>query len=589
MQTTLLSIAIALILALLAALLGPHVIRWNDHRAFFEAEASRLVGIKVRVGGDIDAALLPTPSVTLRAIAIGPAGEGSRLRARSLRIEFGLGPLMRGELRATEMRLVAPQFNIGLDGNGQIDWPPLALANETLSIDRLRIEDGRATLTDVASKSRLVLDQLWFTGDVRSLTGPIRGKGEFVTGGGLYGYEISAGRAGPEGVRLSLSLKTDERPLTVETDGLLAFERGGPRFDGTLALSRPAGAVLAGGKAVAFEPWRLASKVKADVSAAALDEVSFQYGPDERALTLAGSGEFRFGAQPQLQGTLSARQVDLDRLLATPEAARRLPLAAVQAFGEMLGNALRPSWPVKLALNVDTMMLGGATVQNVGSDLRSDGTTWTVDRLELRAPGFTQVKVDGRLYPLGKGLGFAGGASIDSNDPKNLMAWLAGRATSAAQFKPWHAKGDVTLRADRIAVERLRTEIDRGVVEGSLSYAWPAGDRPARVEGELRAAELDIDGVIGFGESALSGLGLEQPGEVALAMDIGRAKIAGFDARNIAARLKLDASGLAIERLSVGDLAIPVSWPPDAFRRSRRRAAASRSTSMRAISTASWR
>ena len=47
MQTTLLSIAIALILALLAALVGPHVIRWNDHRAFFEAEASRLVGMGV--------------------------------------------------------------------------------------------------------------------------------------------------------------------------------------------------------------------------------------------------------------------------------------------------------------------------------------------------------------------------------------------------------------------------------------------------------------------------------------------------------------------------------------------------------------
>jgi uncharacterized protein involved in outer membrane biogenesis len=553
-QTTLLSIAIALILALLAALVGPHVIRWNDHRAFFEAEASRLIGIKVRVGGDIDAALLPFPSVTLRAIAIGPAGEGSRMRARSLRIELGLGPLMRGEVRATEMKLVAPQFNIGLDADGQIDWPTLALANETLSIDRVRIEDGRATLSDAASGSKLVLDQLWFTGEVRSLTGPIRGKGEFVTGGGLYGYEISAGRAGPEGTRLSFSFKTDERPLTVEADGLLAFERGGPRFDGALTLSRPAGAVLAGGRAVAFEPWRLTSKVKAGSSVATLDEVSFQYGPEERALALAGSGEFKFGAQPQLQAQLSARQVDLDRLLATPEAARRLPLAAVQGFGEMLGNALRPSWPVKLALNVDSMTLGGATVQNVGSDLRSDGTTWTVERLELRAPGFSQIKVDGRLYPLGKGLGFAGGASIDSNDPKNLAAWLAGRPIAAAQFKPWHASGDVTLRADRIAVERLRTEIDRGVVEGSLSYAWPVGDRPARVEGELRAAELDLDGVIGFGESALSGLGLERPGEVALALEIERAKIGGFDARNIAARLKLDASGLAIERLSVGDL-----------------------------------
>ena len=54
--------------------------------------------------------------------------------------------------------------------------------------------------------------------------------------------------------------------------------------------------------------------------------------------------------------------------------------------------------------------------------------------------------------------------------------------------------------------------------------------------------------------SALSGLGLERPGEVTLAIEVGRAKIAGFDARNIAARLKLDAGGLAIERLSVGDL-----------------------------------
>ncbi len=554
MQTTLLGFAIALILALLAALVGPHVVRWNDHRAFFEAEASRLVGIKVMVGGDIDAALLPFPSVTLRAIAIGPAGQGSRMRAKSLRIELGLGPLMRGELRATEMKLVAPQFNVGLDDKGQIDWPPLAVASESLTIDRLTVEDGRATLTDTTSKTRLVLDQLWFSGEVRSLTGPIRGKGEFVTGGGLYGYDIFAARVGVEGTRLKFSLKTDERPLTAEADGLLAFDKGTPRFDGTFSLSRPAGAT-AGSKAAASEPaWRLTSKVKAGVLSAALDEVSFQYGPDERAVTLAGSGEFKFGAQPQLQAQLSARQFDLDRLLATSETPKRLPLSAVQAFGDMLGGALRPSWPIRVALNVDAMTLGGATLQNVSSALRSDGTAWTLEKLDFRAPGFTQVKVDGRLYPLGKGLGFAGGASVDSNDPKNLLAWLAGRTTATAQFKPWRAKGDVTLRPDRIAVERLRTEIDRGVIEGSMSYTWPVGDRPARLDGELRAAELDLDGVQSFGESALSGLGLERPGEIALAMEIGRAKIAGFDARGIAARLKLDAGGLAIERLSVSDL-----------------------------------
>jgi D-lactate dehydrogenase (cytochrome) len=236
---------------------------------------------------------------------------------------------------------------------------PHNILNPGKIIDRLSIEDGRATLTDATSKSRLVLDQLWFAGEVRSLTGPIRGKGEFVTGGGLYGYDISAGR--PAG-RHAAKVQSQDRRAAADPGGRgLAGVRGGDA-----ALRRHADAVAAGRRRAGkrqgrgFEPWRLTSKVKADVSVATLDEVAFQYGPDERAVTLAGSGEFKFGAQPQLQGMLSARQVDLDRLLATPEAPRRLPLAAVQAFGEMLGSALRPSWPVKLALNVDAMTLGGA-------------------------------------------------------------------------------------------------------------------------------------------------------------------------------------------------------------------------------------
>ncbi len=513
-------------------------------------------GIKVKVGGDIDAALLPFPSVTLRAIAIGPVGEGSRMRARSLRIELALGPLMRGELRATEMRLVAPQFNIGLDSEGQIDWPPLALANETLSIDRLQHRgrpgdaDRCRQQVEAGARSVVVHRRGAFADRADPRQGRVRHRRR-----SLRLRDFGRREPGPDGTRLRFSLKTDERPLTVEAEGLLAFERGAPRFDGALTLSRPAGAVLASGKAVAFEPWRLTSKVKAGASAAALDEVSFQYGPDERAVTLAGSGEFKFGAQPQLQGTLSARQVDLDRLLATPEAPRRLPLAAVQAFGEMLGSALRPSWPVQAcaqrrrhdARRRHRAERRRAICGRTATPGRSTGSSFA-------RPGSRRSRSTAVSIRSARGLALPAAPASIPTIPRTWWPGSPGSAVTAAQYKPWRAKGDVTLRADRIAVERLRTEIDRGVVEGSVSYAWPAGDRPARLDGELRAAELDLDGVFGFGESALSGLGLERPGEVTLAMEIGRAKIAGFDARNIAARLKLDAGGLAIERLSIGDL-----------------------------------
>src|SRR6185369_959597 len=45
----------------------------------------------------------------------------------------------------------------------------------------------------------------------------------------------------------------------------------------------------------------------------------------------------------------------------------------------------------------------------------------------------------------------------------------------------------------------------------------------------------------------------ERPGEAKLAIEAGRAKFAGLDARNISARFTLDAGGLAIERVSIGD------------------------------------
>jgi large subunit ribosomal protein L24 len=553
-QTTLLGLAVALILALLTALVAPHFVNWSEQRAFFEAEASRLVGLNVQVAGPIKVSVLPSPSVTLADIAIGPAGQTSRLRARSLSIELGLGPLMRGEIRAVQARLVGPQFSIGLNSLGRIDWPAMTPQTETVAIERLNIEDGRAVLTDAASNSRLVLDKLWFRGQVRSLTGPFRGEGAFVSSGEIYGYRIAAGRLGDDGIKVKLNFDIAERPLAIEVEGMLASDHGSPRFDGSLALSRPAGSVRASGKAMAHEPWKLVSKVKSTAQSALLEQIEFQYGPEERAAKLDGAAEIKFGERPRLQSALSARQIDLDRLLATPDAPRRLPLAATQPLAELLGGMMRPSIPVSLTVSVDAVTLGGTVLQAFGGDLRSDGTAWRLDKLDFRAPGYTKISLSGRLDPAAKGIGFAGSASIDANDPKALIAWLAGHSVAGqVQIKPWQLRGDVTLGADRIAIEQLYSEFDRATVEGRLVYVWSAVGRPARLDAELRAGEMDFDTLLGFADGAFSGIGLEWPREIALALEVGRARIAGFEARNSKARVKLDAGGIQVERLSIAD------------------------------------
>jgi len=161
LQTTLLGLAIAIILALLAALVGPLLINWGGHRSLFEAEASRLIGLDVHVTGEIDARLLPTPRLTLHDIEIG-SSSADKIRARALGIEFALGPLMRGEWRASEVRLAGPQISLGLDASGHVQAPNIAVGfnPDGLTIERLTIEDGKITLTDAANGASMSLDRL---------------------------------------------------------------------------------------------------------------------------------------------------------------------------------------------------------------------------------------------------------------------------------------------------------------------------------------------------------------------------------------------------------------------------------------------
>lgn len=134
MQTTLLGLAIAFILALIAALVGPYFVDWNQFRPQFEAEASRIVGAPVRVGGKLDALLLPTPTLRLRSVAIGGDSDPARVRAGKLDVEFSLGALMRGEWRATELSLDDFALDLGLDRQGASSGlPPRAVSTSARS------------------------------------------------------------------------------------------------------------------------------------------------------------------------------------------------------------------------------------------------------------------------------------------------------------------------------------------------------------------------------------------------------------------------------------------------------------------------
>jgi large subunit ribosomal protein L24 len=559
LQTSLLGIAIAVILALVAALVGPLLLDWGSHRSLFEAEASRLIGVNVRVTGSIDARLLPSPRLTMNDIQIGD--DSDAIRARSLGVEFSLGPLMRGEWRAAELHLVGPQISLGMDSAGHLQTPNVAIAfrPDELSIDRLSIEDGTIVLADAASGASLTLGRVWFNGEARSLAGPVKGEGAVTVAGALYPYRLALGRVSEAGtLKVHLNVDPTDQPLNFEADGTLAVAAGAPRFDGTLSLARPVGIGLRRpGPAPRdlTQPWRVAGKIKATAQSALMQDVEFQYGSDEQGLRLSGVGDLKFGSSPRFDAVLSGRQIDVDRAVSGGGGAKQTPVFVIRQLAALGANAFRTPLPVQVGIGIDQVTLGGNSVQNLRGDISSTGSGWNLDRLEFRAPGPTQVRLSGRLTVNRDDVSFAGPAKIDSSDARMLALWLEGRSESTqGEVRPLNVRGDLTLASDKIAIEQLKAEFDRRPVTGRLVYGLASGPHPAKLETDLKAPQIDVEAALGFGRALFAGTAFERPRDMAIVMDIERVTFSGIDARDAHMRLNVDADGLRLDRLAIGDI-----------------------------------
>jgi hypothetical protein len=556
-QTTLLGLAIAFIIALVAALIGPYFIDWNQFRPQFEAEASQVIGAPVRVMGALDARLLPTPTLRLRAVVVGGPNDLGKVGADKLDVEFSLGDLMRGEWRANELSIDGMALDLGLDPQGKVDW--LASSGKfnlgSLSIDRLNLT-GRIALHDAASHTTVELSDIVFSGDVRSLAGSVRGDGSFTSGGTRYPFRVSSGQlADGGGTRVHLNIDPGERALSADLDGVLSFEVRAPRFDGALTLAVPA-PPKPKADASGPTPWRVSAKVKADHAKAQFDQIDGSYGTEERALKFAGLGDIRFGASPLLHADLSTRQLDADRLLASDAASKgnpkdtgAEPVRLLPALRALMTAAPHPPLPAQIEFSAEQVTLGGRPLQNLVADLHGDAAAWSIDRLDLRAPGGTQIAFGGAAAQSGNAKGTL---NIDSSDPGVLITWLQGRGDVANRSqKPLRLRGNVEVAPDHVSIDVQKAEIDGGAVEGRVALASAAAGAGSRFDAVLKADRLDLDAAAAFARS-LAGPATDWPDQATVSLDIGRAISGGQELRPFAAKFGYTPKTFALDRLNFG-------------------------------------
>ena len=125
------------------------------------------------------------------------------------------------------MILEGAEITIALDRNGRLEWPAPSVGfdPESISIERLDIRDSRALLADAASGYGVVLDKLEFKGELRTLSGPVKGQGSFYADGQHYPYRIAASRVGDERAARAAQYRSDRPAADRRRRGLSSRSR----------------------------------------------------------------------------------------------------------------------------------------------------------------------------------------------------------------------------------------------------------------------------------------------------------------------------------------------------------------------------
>lgn len=537
MNSLYIGVGVAIILALVTALVGPLFVDWGTHRALFEAEASRIVGLPVRVLGDVDARLLPSPRVRFGDVVIGDLAEPVA-RVGRFELDLDVAGLIRGETRVSELALDRPAVDLVIDEAGRLAGLPDRAADLSgVQIETVRLVDGRLRLVDRRSGGQASATRIEGRGAVESLAGTWRLEVTGLAEGRPTSLRLAARRTG-EGPRLRFQADVGGGAATASGDVLVGGGAGRPGLGGSVTVETRANDGLPAAA--------VSGALRLDLDGAELGDLAVRIGAEETGARLGGGARAIFGAKPSLSLDLTAKRLDLDAGGATGGAAARLS-AMVEAADRLAATGVVPR-DTHATLDVDTLELAGGLVSELTASLSARAGGWAVEQFGARLPGDGRLSLGGRFDLADRR--FDGIGTISVTTPEDLAAWWSGGAAADAGIGEITASGPFTASRDGMSGSDLTLSLGgeraQGRVEARAGGLLRFGLSAKRLDGRRLAAllgRLRAGGALG----RTAGLDLD--------LDVGEIGLEGVAARGAQVALHVGGDAVTIDRLTLAELA----------------------------------
>lgn len=485
MNSFLLTIAGFLILVLSAAFAVPHLIDWASYRYVFEAEATKLVGRTVGVGGDVRLSLLPTPVLRFEGVEVADAkGSFERpiAKAQSLTIWLSVSPLLTGTLEAREIEIENPVLNLSIDEEGRGNWHDLGnsaaalpFAPKAVAFEAVNIVDASVTLRRGGDAAPWSVNGLTGVLSARSLDGPFKFTGDYEIGKSSREIRFSTGRREEDGTfRLKGALREPGKGTNIAIDGAFTGFTDTPQFDGTLSAQVASdGDLLRSDEKGAQIPIEIKTTVLASLRGARFDKLEATLRRKDRPQTINGSVSATWHDGVRLDANIGTRWFNFDPILAGEDTAQKSPTNALAMLADRaLGQASRFR-SGRLRLAIDQAILAGDIVNDLAVDFSIDGDGLEVANVSGRLPGENEIALKGRLESDETGPAFQGDVTLVGRKMNRLLRWSGwqGEALPAtAETAEFSIQAGLTASPQELILEKVTgTALDTAFA-GALRY-----------------------------------------------------------------------------------------------------------------------
>jgi uncharacterized protein involved in outer membrane biogenesis len=522
----LLTLTAVLILVLGVLFAAPLFIDWNDYRPVFEAQAAKLLGRAVKVGGEVHLVLLPAPELRFDDVKVAAKDgtfEQPLLEARSIEALLNIGALMSATIEARKLTIAGPVLRLELNADGTGNWADVGRAHEALPfvpgevmLDSVSVTDGRIELGKQGAPM-LALDDVAGEASAASLTGPYKVATTYSFAGRRQDLKFSTS-APDDGGRFHLksALRDPDRGSVYLLDGEVAGLGQRPAYDGNFILRTS----IASGQPPAAAPQPAPASTPSvppeDVAASADAGSGFELKGELNAtadraelsafeLTLHAKGHpqllkgklaLDFGEHPKTDAKLAARFLDVDAVLADAGHPDVSPPAMLNGLAEKVLAEAAAAREGSIAVTIEQMSIGGDLIGDLDLALSTDAGGVKIDRLNAKLPGENRIEASGVLTKTSKGPVFSGPIKLEGSKLRTLARWASGDRDMSGQTSvgAFTLTADATLGGGDLKLDNASGALSDTKFKGAFGYR---GGDPRSIELSLDSDRLDLKAVVG--------------------------------------------------------------------------------------------